>query len=33
MTRLRGRALRGTRLKADAPFGHWASQTFIAGLR
>ena len=25
MTRLRGRARRGARLKADAPFGHWAS--------
>jgi hypothetical protein len=24
---------RGTRLKANAPFGHWATQTFIAGLR
>ena len=33
MTRLRGRARRGARLKADAPFGHWATQTFIAGLR
>lgn len=33
MTRLRGRARRGERLKADAPFGHWATQTFIAGLR
>ncbi len=33
MTRLRGRARRGTRLKAEAPFGHWATQTFIAGLR
>jgi transposase len=33
MTRLRGRARRGTRLKADAPFGHWTTQTFIAGLR
>jgi len=33
MTRLRGRARRGVRLKADAPFGHWATQTFIAGLR
>lgn len=33
MTRLRGRARRGDRLKADAPFGHWATQTFIAGLR
>ena len=33
MTRLRGRACRGARLKAEAPFGHWATQTFIAGLR
>jgi transposase len=33
MTRLRGRARRGHRLKAVAPFGHWATQTFIAGLR
>ena len=33
MTRRRGRARRGARLKADAPFGHWATQTFIAGLR
>ena len=33
MTRLRGRARRGARLKAHAPFGHWATQTFIAGLR
>ena len=33
MTRRRGRARRGGRLKADAPFGHWATQTFIAGLR
>jgi len=33
LTRLRGRARRGARLKADAPFGHWATQTFIAGLR
>lgn len=33
MTRLRGRARRGVRLKADAPFGHWATQTFIARLR
>ena len=33
MTRLRGRARRGDRLKANAPFGHWATQTFIAGLR
>lgn len=33
MTRLRGRALRGKRLKALAPFGHWKTQTFIAALR
>jgi len=33
MTRLRGRARIGARLKAKAPFGHWGTQTFIAGLR
>lgn len=33
MTRLRGRAKRGKRLKANAPFGKWGTQTFIAGLR
>ena len=33
MTRLRGRAKRGNRLKACAPFGKWGTQTFIAGLR
>ena len=33
MTRLRGRAHGGRRLKARAPFGHWKTQTFIAGLR
>ena len=33
MTRLRGRSRRGQRLIADAPFGHWRTQTFIAGLR
>ncbi len=33
MTRLRGRARRGQRLKAQAPFGHWKTQTFIAALR
>jgi transposase len=33
MTRLRGRARLGQRLKAYAPFGHWKTQTFIAGLR
>jgi transposase len=33
MTRLRGRAPRGKRLRAAAPFGHWKTETFIAGLR
>lgn len=33
MVRLRGRSPRGTRLHAAAPFGHWRTQTFIAGLR
>jgi transposase len=33
MTRLRGRARHGQRLRARAPFGHWNTQTFIAGLR
>ena len=33
MTRLRGRARRGQRLKMKAPFGHWGTQTFIAALR
>lgn len=33
MTPLRGRSLRGERLMADAPFGKWQTQTFIAGLR
>ena len=33
MTRLRGRAPLGQRLKARAPFGHWKTQTFIAALR
>ena len=33
MTRLRGRSRRGSRLRADAPFGRWGTQTFIAGLR
>lgn len=32
MTRLRGRAKRGERLKASSPFGKWGTQTFIAGL-
>lgn len=33
MTPLRGRALKGQRLKAHTPFGKWHTQTFIAGLR
>ena len=33
MVRARGRSLRGRRLRATAPFGHWKTQTFIAGLR
>ena len=33
MTRFRGRARVGARLRAKAPFGHWGTQTFIAGLR
>ena len=33
MVRSRGRCLKGKRLKAHAPFGHWKSETFIAGLR
>lgn len=33
MTPLRGRSPRGQRLMADAPFGKWQTQTFVAGLR
>jgi transposase len=33
MTRLYGRAPIGRRLRAKAPFGHWQTQTLIAGLR
>ena len=33
MTRLRGRFRKGERLRAEAPFGHWCTQTLIAGLR
>jgi transposase len=33
MTRLRGRCLKGERLRSKAPFGHWKTQTFVAGLR
>ena len=33
MARLRGRSRRGQRLLSKVPFGHWKTQTFIAGLR
>lgn len=33
MTRRRGRARKGQRLRMKAPFGHWGTQTFIAALR
>lgn len=33
MTRPRGRSLRGTRLVAQVPHGHWKTTTFLAGLR
>ena len=33
MVRLCGRCPRGQRLRMEAPFGHWETQTFIAGLR
>ena len=33
MTRIYGRSLKGDRLISDVPFGHWHTQTFIAGLR
>ncbi|MGF9763288.1 IS630 family transposase [Microvirga sp. 0TCS3.31] len=33
MTRRRGRCRKGQRLDAKAPFGHWLTQTFVAGLR
>ena len=33
MTRVRGRCGRGERLRSKAPFGHWKTQTFVAGLR
>src|SRR5271169_1231333 len=33
MTRPRGRGLKGKRLRSKAPFGHWKTQTFVAGLR
>jgi transposase len=33
MTRLRGRALRGQRLLAKAPHGHWRTTTMISSVR
>ena len=33
MTRLCGRAPRGERVIASAPFGHWKTTTFVAALR
>ncbi|CAN5181597.1 hypothetical protein BH10PSE7_BH10PSE7_11900 [soil metagenome] len=33
MTRLRGRSMRRARLNSKAPFGHWGTQTFVAGLK
>ena len=33
MTRLRGRALRGERVHAHAPAGHWQTTTMLAALR
>jgi len=33
MTRLRGRSAKGERLNSKAPFGHWGTQTFVAGLK
>ena len=33
MTRLRGRSRKGQRLRTSAPFGHWKTHTFLAGLR
>ena len=33
MTLLYGRSPRGQRLVGSAPFGHWNTTTFVAGLR
>ena len=33
MTRTRGRSLKGTRLVARVPHGHWKTTTFVAALR
>jgi transposase len=33
MTRRRGRSRKGQRLRMSAPFGHWKTHPFLAGLR
>ena len=33
MARLRGRAPKGERLRAEIPHGHWKTTTFVGGLR
>lgn len=33
MARRRGRSVRGERLRASVPHGHWKTTTFVAGLR
>ena len=33
MVRTRGRSAKGERLNGAAPFGHWGTQTFVAGLK
>ena len=33
MARLRGRAIKGERLRSGLPRGHWKTTTFVAGLR
>jgi len=33
MAQLRGRSLKGQRLNAAIPWGHWKTTTFVAGLR
>jgi transposase len=33
MTRIHGRCRKGQRLRGKAPYGHWKTMTFVAGLR
>lgn len=33
MARTHGRCMRGQRLRAGIPYGHWKTTTFVAGLR